>query len=112
MQRTPTSRTYTRQSAQQALAVLVRGACETLLLAHPTVVGSLTVSRALSDDKDARLAATTAKRLAEEYGVDASVRVAGSAVTVRLSRDGGYIRLERNHLGNGHRPDETRGARP
>jgi hypothetical protein len=109
MQRTST-RTYTRQSAQQALAVLVRGACETLLLAHPTVVGSLTVSRALSDDKDARLAATTAKRLAEEYGVDAAVRVVGGAVTVRLAAIG-YIRLDAI-IWERASPDETRGARP
>jgi hypothetical protein len=101
MQRTSISRTQPRQSAQQALVALIRGACETLLSTHPTVVGSLTVSRAFSDDKDARLAATTATRLAEEYGVDASVRVIGSAVTVRLSRDGGYIRLARNSR-NGH----------
>ena len=89
------SRTQTRQSAQQTLVALIREACETLLLAHPSVVGSLTVSRSFSDGKDARLAATTAKRMAEEYGVDASVKVVGSAVSVRVSRDCGYIRLER-----------------
>lgn len=88
--------TQTEQNAQQALVARIRSACETLLLAHPSVVGSLTVSSVFSDGEDARLAAATAKRLAQEYGVDAAVTLVASAVSVRLSRDGGYIRLARD----------------
>jgi len=91
------------RNSQQMLLSLVRGACETLLSAHPSVVESLTVSRTLDDTDSARLAARMATRLAEEYGLDIDARTNATTVTVRLSRDGGHIHLERNHSRNGHR---------
>jgi hypothetical protein len=91
------------RNSQQMLLSLVRGACETLLSAHPSVVESLTVSRTLDDADSARLAARMATRVAEEYGLDIETRVDAKTVTVRLSRDGDFIRLKRDRSRNGHR---------
>ena len=93
--------TDTGRSAQQSLLRLVRGACEVLRSAHPSVVESLTVSRALDDGYSARLAARMAARLAEEYDVDVDARTNEKTVTVRLSREGGHIHLKRDALRNG-----------
>jgi hypothetical protein len=67
-----------------------------LLASHPTVVGSITVSRTLDDGDGAALVKTMAVRLAEEYGVAADVTTNGRAITIRLSRDGNHIHLKRN----------------
>ena len=94
----------TGRGSRQSLLGLVRGACETLLLTHPSVVESLTVSRTLDDGDSARLVARMAARLAEEYDVDVDARANSRTVTVRLSRDGGHIHLKRNGSRNGAHP--------
>jgi hypothetical protein len=78
-----------------------------LLAAHPPVVESLTVSRALDDRDSARLAARMAIRLAQEYNMDVDARTNEGTVTVRLRRvrrDDGHIHLKRNPSRNGARP--------
>jgi hypothetical protein len=101
----------TARSTRHALLTLVREACDMLLLAHPSVVGSITVSRTLDDGDGAALVRTMALRLAEEYGVDADARTDGSTVIVRLARDAGHIHVERNNgRHNGARHDGRRGA--
>ena len=74
-----------RQTSRQSLLADVRGACETLLLTHPTVVESVVVSRAFDDPAGARLASRMAVRLAEEYHLDADVTESGSALVIRVS---------------------------
>jgi hypothetical protein len=76
----------TARSTRHALLTLVREACDMLVFAHPTVVGSITVSRTLDDGDGAALVRTMAVRLAEEYGLDAEARVKGRTIVVRLSR--------------------------
>ncbi len=101
----------TARSTRQALLTLVREACDILLLAHPSVVASITVSRTLGDGDGAALVRMMAVRLAEEYGVDADARTDGSTVIVRVARDAGHIHVERNNgRHNGARHDGSRGA--
>jgi len=95
--------TRSGRNSRQSLLGLVRGACETLLSTHPSVVESLTVSRTLDDFDSARLVARMAARLAEEYDVDVDAWANSRTVTVRLSRDGGHIHLKRNGSRNGAR---------
>ncbi len=84
---------------RKAFLGLVREGCETLLLTHPSVVGSLTVSRPFGDDESARLGARMAAHLAEEYDMDADVRTTSMTVIVRLSRNGQHIHLKRSRNG-------------
>jgi len=72
-----------------------------LLASHPTVVGSITVSRTLDDGGAAALVRTMALRLAEEYGVAADVTTNGSAITIRLSRGAHHIQLRRSQSEKG-----------
>jgi hypothetical protein len=76
----------TARKPRQALLTLVREACDMLVFTHPTVVGSVTVSRTLDDGDGAALVRTMAVRLAEEYGLDAEASVKGRTIVVRLSR--------------------------
>jgi len=66
-----------------------------LLFAHPSVVESITVSRTLDDGDGAALVRTMALRLAEAYHLDADVTEKESALTIRLSRNGRHIHLQR-----------------
>jgi hypothetical protein len=84
-----------RRTSRQSLLADVRGACETLLLTHPTVVESIIVSRSFDDPAGARLASRTAVRLAEEYHLEADVTESGSALVIRMSRNGRHIHLPR-----------------
>ena len=91
----------TARSTRHALLTLVREACDMLLFAHPSVVGSITVSRTLEDGGGAALVRTMALHLAEEYGVAADVTTNGRAITIRLSRDGHHIQLCRSQSPKG-----------
>jgi len=91
----------TARSTRYALLTLVREACDMLVFAHPTVVGSITVSRTLDDGGAAALVRTMALRLAEEYGVAADVTTNGSAITIRLSRGAHHIQLRRSQSAKG-----------
>jgi hypothetical protein len=86
---------------RQALLTLVREGCEMLLYAHPSVVEGVTLSRTLDDSKATCLVRRMALRLAEEYGVAADVTTNGSAITIRLSRDGHHIQLRRSQSAKG-----------
>lgn len=87
----------TPRNTRQALLTLVREACDTLVVAHPSVIGSITVSRTLDGGDGAALVKTMALRLAEEYGVDADARTEGSTVIIRLTRDGHHIHRDRQN---------------
>jgi hypothetical protein len=95
MIQTPANQTSRRlRNDRQALVDLVRESCEVLLEAHPSVIGSMTISRRFEDATSARLSARMATRVAEEYGLDADTRLDSSEVVIRLSRDGDGIRLK------------------
>jgi hypothetical protein len=96
MNESPLSITTTARRPRQTLLTLVREACDMLVAADPSVVGSVTVSRTLDDERAARLVESMARRLAEEYGVAADARADGSKVTIRLSRNSSHIHVERN----------------
>ena len=90
----------TARSTRYALLTLVREACDMLVFAHPTVVGSITVSRTLDDGDGAALVRTMAVRLAQEYGLDAEARVKGRTIVVRLSRPAANPDEEREAAGH------------
>jgi hypothetical protein len=83
------------RSAQQSLLALVRGACDMLVTADPSVAQAITVSRRVGDDARAARTREMALRLAEEYDLDADVTEKESALTIRLSRNGHHIHLQR-----------------
>ena len=85
----------TGRKPRQALLTLVREGCEMLLYAHPSVVEGVTLSRTLDDGDATCVVRRMALRLAEEYGVAADVTTNGSAISIRLSRDGHHMHLDR-----------------
>jgi len=101
-----TMTTNTVRSPREAFLTLVREACDTLLAAHPSVVGDIILSRTLDDASAASVVGTMAVRLAEEYGVAADVRTDGKAVVVRLTRDG-YIHKDRSNGRHASQRDEA-----
>ena len=68
-----------------------------LVATHPSVVGSITVSRTLDSGDGAVLVKTMALHLAEEYGLDADVSTEGATVVVRLARDNSHIYRDRKN---------------
>jgi hypothetical protein len=100
------------RATRHALLTLVREACDMLNVSHPSIVGDITLSRNLDDPSAARLVATTARRLAEEYGVNADAWTDGNVLVVHLARDPRHIHRPRNNdrhasLHDRARPDKS-----
>ena len=82
-------------ATRQSLLALIRGGCEMLRSTHPSLAGSVTVSRALDSNDGARFVERMAVRMAEEYNLDAAARTEGRTIVVRLSRQVSHLHRER-----------------